>query len=35
MDEGVVDEEWLAKKPNWRRLFHHPVSFAIVWGKPM
>lgn len=33
MDEGVVDEEWLAKKPNWQRFFHHPVSFSMVWRK--
>lgn len=31
MDEGVVDDEWLAKKPGWKQLFHHPVSFAMVW----
>jgi SAM-dependent methyltransferase len=34
MDEGVVDEEWLAKKPKWRRLLHHPVSFSMVWRRP-
>jgi SAM-dependent methyltransferase len=34
MDEGVVDDEWVAKKPGWKRLFHHPVSFAMVWRKP-
>jgi SAM-dependent methyltransferase len=34
MDEGVVDDEWVAKKPDWRRLFHHPVSFSMVWRKP-
>jgi SAM-dependent methyltransferase len=33
MDEGVVDDAWLAKKPRWRRLLHHPVSFAMVWRK--
>jgi hypothetical protein len=33
MHEGVVDEEWLAKKPQWKRLLGHPVSFAIVWRK--
>jgi SAM-dependent methyltransferase len=31
MDEGVVDDAWLAKKPNWQRYRSHPVSFAMVW----
>lgn len=34
MDEGVVDDEWVAKKPSWKRLFHHPVSFSMVWRRP-
>jgi SAM-dependent methyltransferase len=34
MDEGVVDDEWLAKKPNWKRLLHHPCSFSMVWRRP-
>ena len=33
MDEGVVDDAWLAKKPKWRRYWSHPVSFAMVWRK--
>jgi SAM-dependent methyltransferase len=33
MDEGVVDEAWIAKKPNWRRYRFHPVSFSMVWRK--
>jgi SAM-dependent methyltransferase len=33
MHEGVVDEEWLAKKPQWRMLLNHPVSFAMAWRK--
>jgi SAM-dependent methyltransferase len=33
LHEGVVDDEWLAKKPQWKRLLGHPVSFAIVWSK--
>jgi SAM-dependent methyltransferase len=33
MDEGVVDDEWVAKKPKWQRFFHHPVSFAMVWRR--
>ena len=34
MDEGVVDDAWLAKKPHWQRYRAHPVSFALVWRKP-
>lgn len=33
MDEGVVDDAWIAKKPKWEKLRHHPVSFAMVWKK--
>ena len=31
MDEGVVDDAWIAKKPKWQRYRSHPVSFAMVW----
>jgi SAM-dependent methyltransferase len=34
MDEGVVDDAWIAKKPKWERYRFHPVSFAMVWRKP-
>jgi len=33
MDEGVVDDAWLAKKPQWAVYRFHPVSFAMVWRK--
>lgn len=33
MREGVVDEEWLAVKPKWRKFAGHPVSAAFVWRK--
>lgn len=33
MDEGVVDEAWLAKKPRWERYRFHPVSFSLVWRR--
>jgi SAM-dependent methyltransferase len=33
MDEGVIDDAWLAKKPKWERYRSHPVSFALVWRK--
>lgn len=31
MEEGVVDDAWVAKKPKWERYRFHPVSFAMVW----
>ena len=34
MDEGVVDDAWIRKKPKWERYRNHPVSFALVWRKP-
>jgi SAM-dependent methyltransferase len=33
MDEGVVDDVWIAKKPKWERFRFHPVSFSMVWRK--
>jgi SAM-dependent methyltransferase len=33
MDEGVVDDAWIAKKPKWERYRSHPVSFVMVWRK--
>lgn len=33
LDEGVVDEAWLAKKPKWARHAGRPVSFAMVWRR--
>lgn len=34
MDEGLVDEEWLRKKPHWTVYSGLPVSFAMVWQQP-
>jgi hypothetical protein len=31
MDEGLVDADWLRKKPQWERYAGLPVSFAMVW----
>jgi ubiquinone/menaquinone biosynthesis C-methylase UbiE len=31
MDEGLVDDTWLAKKPQWKTYAGLPVSFAMVW----
>jgi SAM-dependent methyltransferase len=33
MDEGVIDDAWLAKKPKWAKYAGHPVSFAMVWDR--
>jgi SAM-dependent methyltransferase len=33
MHEGLIDDEWLAKKPKWGQYRHQPVSFAMVWRK--
>src|SRR5947209_3824047 len=33
LDEGVVDDAWVAKKPKWERYRFHPVSFVMVWRK--
>lgn len=33
MDEGLVDEAWLAVKPKWRAFLHHPVSYLLLWRK--
>ncbi len=33
MDEGIIDEAWLAKKPKWAQYRNRPVSFAMVWQK--
>jgi SAM-dependent methyltransferase len=33
LDEGVVDDAWIAKKPKWEKYRFHPVSFAMVWGR--
>jgi SAM-dependent methyltransferase len=31
MDEGLVDDAWLVKKPRWQAYAGMPVSFAMVW----
>jgi SAM-dependent methyltransferase len=31
MDEGLIDDAWLRKKPQWERYFGLPVSFVMVW----
>jgi SAM-dependent methyltransferase len=31
MDEGLVDEAWLARKPTWERYRGLPISFVMAW----
>jgi SAM-dependent methyltransferase len=33
MDEGIVDDAWIAKKPGWEKYRFHPVSFSMVWRR--
>lgn len=33
MHEGLVDDEWLARKPKWERYRNRPISFVLVWRK--
>ena len=34
MHEGLVDDAWIVKKPQWSQYIGQPVSFAMVWRKP-
>jgi ubiquinone/menaquinone biosynthesis C-methylase UbiE len=31
MDEGLIDDDWLRKKPKWKSYLGIPVSFLMVW----
>jgi len=33
MEEGIVDDDWLQKKPKWEKYKNWPVSFLFVWKK--
>ena len=33
MDEAVIDDEWLKKKPKWEKYKNRPISFVMVWQK--
>jgi len=33
MDEGIIDDAWLARKPKWETYRGHPVSFVMRWRK--
>jgi SAM-dependent methyltransferase len=34
LEEGIVDDAWIAQKPKWERFRFHPVSYAMVWRRP-
>lgn len=33
MDEGLVDDAWMEKKPKWRKYLGLPVSFVMLWQR--
>jgi SAM-dependent methyltransferase len=33
MEEGVIDETWLERKPKWHKYAGRPVSYAMVWRR--
>ena len=33
MDEGLIDEAWLRKKPKWEKYFGLPISFLMSWRR--
>jgi len=33
MDEGLIDDEWLQKKPKWQKYLGLPISFVMVWQR--
>ncbi len=33
VEEGIVDADWLVKKPKWRQYENHPVSYMFIWKK--
>jgi len=33
MDEALIDDDWLRKKPKWEKYKNRPVSFVMVWRK--
>jgi hypothetical protein len=33
MNEQVIDDRWIAGKPQWASLKDVPVSFAAVWRR--
>ena len=34
MQERLIDDDWIALKPKWKRYRNHPISAAYVWQQP-
>lgn len=34
MQESLIDDHWLARKPKWTKYRHHPISAAYAWHHP-
>ncbi len=33
MDERIVDDAWISRKPRWRKYRNRPVSFCMAWRR--
>ncbi len=33
MEEGLIDDAWVRRKPKWSKYLHRPVTFAFVWQR--
>jgi SAM-dependent methyltransferase len=33
LDESLIDDEWIAKRPKWEKYRGHPFSFCVVWRR--
>ncbi len=33
MDEGIIDDDYIAHKPKWEKYYGTPISFSMVWQK--
>ena len=33
MDEGIIDDPWITRKPKWEKYRNHPVSFCMLWQR--
>ena len=33
LDEGLIDDAWVRKKPKWERYAGLPISFAMAWRR--
>lgn len=33
MDEALIGDDWIARKPSWERWRDHPVSYLLLWKR--